>query len=101
MNIENFRLSNLTEKQVIDYINEGKCVIIECHVRRDSNLVDIKHHTGVSLCGTFTRGKCIEYDGLPTVPLSEISEYEALFLCKECNANNLANELINYYSQKK
>ena len=100
MNIEDFRLSNLTEKQVTDYINEGNCVVIECHVRIGCNLVDIKHHTDVCFCGTFTRGKCIEYDGLPTVPMSEFKEYKSLFLCKEYNANNIAKELINHYSQK-
>jgi hypothetical protein len=100
MNIENFRLSNLTETQVTYYINEGKCVVIECHVRNGTNLVNIKHHIGVRLCGTFTRGKCIEYDGLPTIPINDIKEYEAFFLCKTYNANNLAKELINHYSKK-
>ena len=100
MDIENFRLSNLSEKQVINYINEGNCVLIECHVRKSSNIVDIKHHTNVCFCGTFTQGKCIECDGLPTIPLKDINEYETLFLCKEYNANYLAKELINHYSLK-
>jgi hypothetical protein len=96
MDIENFKLSNLTETQVTDYINEGKCVVIECHVRNGINLVDIQHHIGVS-----KRGNYIVCDStLPIIPIKNIKEYEALFLCKEYNANNLAKELINYYSQK-
>lgn len=105
MDIENFRLSNLTETQVTDYINDGKCVVIECHVINGTNLVNIKHHIGVSIREAYSmtneRGNYIACDGtLPTIPIKDIKEYEAFFLCKEYNASYLAKELINYYSQK-
>ena len=107
MNIENFRLSNLTEKQITDYINyekEGKCVVIECHVRKGTNLVNIKHHIGVSIREAYSttneRGNYIAYDGaLPSIPIKDIKKYETFFLCKEHNANNLAKELINHYGK--
>lgn len=105
MNIENFRLSNLTEKQITDYINEGKCVVIECHVINGTNLVNIKHHIGVSIREAYSttneKSNYIACDGaLPTIPIKDIKEYEAFFLCKEYNANNLAKKLINHYGER-
>ena len=95
MDIENFRLSNLTEKEVTDYINGGDCVILECY---GNGTMQIKTHTGVRLCGTFTRGKCIQYDGLPTIPISEFKKYDSFFLCKTYNADSLSKELVEHYS---
>lgn len=105
MNIENFRLSNLTEKQITDYINEGKCVVIECHVINGTNLVNIKHHIGVSIREAYSttneKSNYIACDGaLPTIPIKDIKEYEAFFLCKEYNANNLTKKLISHYGKR-
>ena len=98
MNIGNYKLSNLSAENVEATINSGDCCLIEAGLTSDG-LFSISECHDVNICGTFMRGKCIAYDGLPTIPLRDIHEYEIFYLCKKSEKKELWDALIKHFNK--
>lgn len=85
MNIKDYRLSGLHPNEVVKLIEENECTIFIAERNRFGDTV-INVKDGVSTCGTFTNGKCIQYDGVPVIPLNSINSaenYQHHFICKK------------------
>lgn len=95
MKLEHFRLSNLGQEKVVNLIGSQKCVLFLIRANKFADFY-VESYDDVSICSTFTRGKCISYDGLPTIPLYEIDKTEAYYICEEKDSKELYEALKNW-----
>ena len=95
MKVEDFRMSNLGQKKVVNMIESQKCTLFLICGNKFGDFI-VESYDDVSICGTFTRGRCISYDGLPTIPLYEIDKSEAYYICCEKDSKELYEALKNW-----
>lgn len=88
MKIEDYRLSDLGSDKVEKLIKENKCTIFEVHRNRFGEVV-IHSNDDVCICGTHMYGKCIQYDGLPTIPFYQIKDHHWHFICKKSESRRV------------
>lgn len=90
--IEDYRLSDLGAEKVEKLITEKKCTLFIVE-KNEFGDVTIATKNNVSICGTFMRGKCIVYDGLPSVSLNEVKDCNWYFICEKGESKELYDSI--------
>lgn len=90
MKIEDYRLSDLGSDKVEKLIKENECTIFEVVRNRFGDIV-VNTKDDVCTCGSIIYGKCIQYDGLPTIPFSQIKDHLWRFICKKKESREVYN----------
>jgi hypothetical protein len=95
MNIEKYRITNLSEEEIESKIENEYCSFIEARTNKNGKFC-IKSHTPC-IRGSFIYGKGIVYGryNLYHIPFAEIKDYSHCFLCTKKERKELIEAIEN------